>query len=71
MSNRSMKVIVLLEPDLCIDCRFAKMATVTLESGEQQRMINCTRLDCDNWSLEDVQTIKDVVQDPEDPFEFP
>ncbi len=44
-----MKVIRLLEPDLCVECRFARIADVATEGGHRQRMIHCARLDCDNW----------------------
>ena len=47
-----MKVIRLLEPELCVECRFAQVAEVQTASGVQ-RMIHCRRLDCDNWDVRD------------------
>lgn len=52
MSRDTMKVIRLLEPELCIECRFAQVAEVQTAEGTQ-RMIHCRRLDCDNWDIQD------------------
>ena len=49
MARETMKVIRLLEPELCVECRFARIAEVETRAGVQ-RMIHCGRLDCDNWS---------------------
>lgn len=49
MSRRELKVVKLLEPDLCLGCRFAKHAEVETTDGRIQRMLYCRRLDCDNW----------------------
>ena len=43
-------VIRLLEPEMCLNCRFARIADVRTDLGTQ-RMISCTRLDCDNWDF--------------------
>jgi hypothetical protein len=43
----------LLEPSMCNDCSFAKVATVNNSDGKQARMLHCTRKDCDNWEHED------------------
>lgn len=50
MPRDTMKVIRLLEPELCIQCRFAQVAEVQT-AGMTQRMIHCRRLDCDNWDV--------------------
>jgi hypothetical protein len=42
-------VVKLLEPEMCLGCRFAQQAIVTTEDGLVQRMIKCKRGDCDNW----------------------
>lgn len=48
-------MIRLLEPDLCLTCRFAETANVDREDGSTRRMIRCTRLDCDNWDTTSLQ----------------
>ncbi len=49
MAKRELRVVRLLEPDLCEECRFAQQADVETEDGTTQRMLYCKRLDCDNW----------------------
>jgi hypothetical protein len=49
MAQKNMKVVRLIEPDLCAECRFAHSAQVRLSDGSLQKMIHCRRLDCDNW----------------------
>ena len=51
MSGKQLKIVRLLEPELCLDCRFAKTAEVENQTGTHQRMIYCQRLDCDNWDI--------------------
>ena len=51
MSRKQLKIVRLLEPELCLDCRFAKTAEVENQTGTHQRMIYCQRLDCDNWDI--------------------
>jgi hypothetical protein len=51
MARKQLKIVRLLEPELCLDCRFAKVADVETEDGSVQRMIHCRRLDCDNWDI--------------------
>lgn len=48
MSNR--KVIRLLEPEMCLECRFGHKVMAKLSDDTEQCMINCTRGDCDNWA---------------------
>jgi hypothetical protein len=55
MTRKQLKVIRLIEPDLCKECRFSDMATVTLANGEVQTMIHCRRMDCDNWDYQDAE----------------
>ncbi|GAB4121760.1 MAG: hypothetical protein Fur0036_07190 [Fimbriimonadaceae bacterium] len=52
MKDRQLKVVRLIEPELCLECRFAQMADVEMADGSQQRMIHCRRLDCDNWDYQ-------------------
>jgi hypothetical protein len=49
MGRRELKVVKLIEPDLCQECRFANEADVETQDGSKQRMVYCRRLDCDNW----------------------
>lgn len=51
MAGRQLKIVRLIEPELCIDCPFARVADVENEAGQVQRMIYCRRLDCDNWDF--------------------
>lgn len=57
MTRRQMKVVRLLEPDLCEGCAFANLAKVRLETGKVVTAVRCTRMDCDNW---DTSTANDV-----------
>jgi len=50
--RKNLKIVRLLEPEMCLECRFAKVADVEDSSGITQRMIHCTRADCDNWDME-------------------
>jgi hypothetical protein len=45
----------LLEPSLCLNCRFVTFLLIRYADGRQAKAIGCTRLDCDNWGeiLED------------------
>jgi hypothetical protein len=62
---RQMKIVRLLEPELCLDCRFADMANVEAADGKVQRMIYCRRLDCDNWDFTNAENAKNVNVDEE------
>jgi hypothetical protein len=55
MAPRQLKVIRLIEPDLCRECRFAERASVKLSDGRIQLMLHCRRMDCDNWDYEDAE----------------
>lgn len=50
--NTQLIVVTLMEPSLCLSCRFANTSTVKYSDGSQQRMLGCMRLDCDNWIKE-------------------
>jgi hypothetical protein len=60
MARKQLKIVRLLEPEICLDCRFANMAEVEAEDGNCQRMIYCKRLDCDNWDFENAEPAKSV-----------
>lgn len=63
MAGRQLKVVRLIEPEICLECRFAQMAQVELKDGSIQRMIHCKRLDCDNWDIETVEEASDIRLD--------
>jgi hypothetical protein len=63
MGKRNLKVVRLIEPELCLECRFAKTAEVELEDGTFQHMIHCRRLDCDNWDYSSAEAAKQIVDE--------
>lgn len=65
MARRQLKVVRLLEPELCLECRFAKTADVEMEDGNYHRMVYCRRLDCDNWDIVNAEPAKSVHLDEE------
>lgn len=66
MARKQLKVVRLLEPEMCLECRFANKAEVEMNDGSIQRMIYCRRLDCDNWDYATAETAKSVVADNDD-----
>lgn len=60
---KHMKIVRLLEPEMCLECRFAKMAQVEQPDGTVSRMIHCRRLDCDNWDSQGAEPVKDIQWD--------
>lgn len=66
MARKQLKVVRLLEPELCLECRFANKAEVEMNDGSIQRMIYCRRLDCDNWDYSTAESAKSVVADEEE-----
>lgn len=60
MAKRQLKVVRLLEPEMCLECRFAHTADVELEDGAMQQMIYCKRLDCDNWDVVSAESAKSI-----------
>lgn len=63
MAKRNLKVVRLIEPELCLECRFAKTAEVELENGTFQRMIHCRRLDCDNWDYQSAESARQILDE--------
>jgi hypothetical protein len=53
--NTKLRIVRLLEPALCLSCRFASIATVEMQDTSSRRMLHCKRLDCDNWQTEEVE----------------
>ena len=60
MAHKNLKVVRLLEPDLCLECRFAHTAEVDMPDGTTQRMVHCRRLDCDNWDYGSAEPANNV-----------
>lgn len=60
MARKQLKIVRLLEPEMCLDCRFAKIADVETDAGDIQRMIYCRRLDCDNWDIVNAESARSV-----------
>ena len=56
------KIVKLLEPDLCLTCRFCKVAAV-LYRGRQTTMLHCTRLACDNWEEEPEREPVEIINE--------
>jgi hypothetical protein len=67
MGERQLKIVRLIEPEMCLACRFAQRATTQNEFGEVQHLVHCTRLDCDNWDTQTFEPAQDVVFDEERP----
>lgn len=65
MAKRQLKVVRLLEPEMCLECRFGQRAEVELDDGSQQAMIYCRRLDCDNWDYGSVEPARNVLLEDE------
>ena len=66
MARRQLKIVRLLEPELCLECRFANMADVEGSDGTVKRMIYCRRLDCDNWDFTSAESAKSVHVEGDD-----
>ena len=63
--NTRLKIVRLMEPALCLSCRFATIATVEMNDESSRRMLHCRRLDCDNWETEEVSDTPKSIQDVE------
>lgn len=48
----SLRIIVLIDPKMCSDCRFNRTALVDMSDGTSKMMHRCLRRDCDNWQEE-------------------
>lgn len=64
MIRQELKVIRLIEPDMCLNCRFGEQAVVRGADGSAQPVVRCLRLDCDNW---DTSFAEDVESDRVEP----
>ncbi len=65
--NTKLRIVRLIEPSLCISCKFAAIATVEMGNGESRRMMHCKRLDCDNWQTEETEDQPLSLYDTEQP----
>jgi len=55
MGKKYLKIVSLLNPEMCEECRFCHKADVETAEGIIQNMIYCKRLDCDNWEFINVE----------------
>jgi len=61
--NTRLRIVRLIEPALCLSCRFAAIATVEMNDSSNRRMLHCKRLDCDNWQTEECEeSPKNIVE---------
>lgn len=63
---KSWRIIRLINPEMCLECRFSHMAVVTDNAGQISQMIRCRRLDCDNWDTSNsvpAADVEDVLED--------
>lgn len=60
---KNLKIVRLLEPEICLECRFAKIADVENAEGKVQRMVRCTRRDCDNWDLVSAEPARSILRE--------
>jgi hypothetical protein len=65
MRKRELKVVRLIEPDLCEQCRFAGRAQVETKDGRIQTMVYCRRLDCDNWDTSSAEPAERLHVEPD------
>lgn len=64
--DTTLRTVYLLKPALCLDCRFASIATVKMEDGDTRRMLRCARLDCDNWGKVDPELVPAKIERRDD-----
>lgn len=60
MVERELRIVRLMNPEMCLECAFAKIAEVEDERGDVSRMIHCGRLDCDNWETTSTAPVRSV-----------
>ena len=63
--SSNLRIVRLLEPDLCRSCQYGVMVLVEMEDGSDRRMLQCKRLDCDNWETEDVEDRPVIIRSAE------
>lgn len=53
-----LKLVRLLDPEMCTDCRFSSIKIVETENRQPSRVISCSRKDCDNWITQETKPEK-------------
>jgi hypothetical protein len=53
--NTRLKIVRLMEPALCVTCKFASIAMVEMQDASVRKMMHCRRMDCDNWQTEETE----------------
>ena len=66
-SNTKLRIVRLMDPSLCMACKFATIATVEMDDGSSRRMMHCTRLDCDNWQTDETDEQPVTIYDTRRP----
>ena len=61
MVKRELRIVRLMDPEMCLGCAFSRIAEVEDALGERSRMIQCRRLDCDNWDTVDAGEVRSVT----------
>lgn len=61
MVKRELRIVRLLDPEMCLGCNFARIAEVEDSRGERSRMVRCGRLDCDNWDTASATLARSVT----------
>lgn len=56
-------IVHLLEPNLCLSCRFASIARLEQPDGTIRSLLRCRRLDCDNWQTQESDPIPHSFND--------
>lgn len=59
--DRELRIVRLLEPDLCLECRFAHIVEAVEDDGKKRQLIRCRRLDCDNWDVRSAESVGMVM----------
>ncbi|MCW5944070.1 MAG: hypothetical protein KIS66_17710 [Fimbriimonadaceae bacterium] len=59
--DRELRIVRLLEPDLCLECRFAHIVEAVEHDGKKRQLIRCRRLDCDNWDVRSAEAVGMVM----------
>lgn len=58
--QRELRIVRLIEPELCESCRFASLTDVRTRNGDVKTILRCRRLDCDNWEMIDNEPVEEV-----------
>ena len=62
MVKRELRIVRLMDPEMCLACSFSRIAEVEGAYGEKSRMIQCRRLDCDNWDTVGAESVRSVTE---------